>query len=215
MIVLLGEFRTGKSLASPYLQRHGWGRMWVTTGPYFDYEGEPFGIDNGAFSAWKNGTPWDESKFLRRVDAALASKQTPILSVTPDIVAAGLKSLEFSLEWRTKLPDQLRWYLAVQDGMTPDNIDSIIDRFSGVFLGGSDKFKKTANQWRLWTKERGIPFHWGRCGTARKLREAKTIGVDSIDSTTPIRQISVGRNHLMRRFERAFLGTDPQKELFE
>ena len=213
VIVLLGEFRTGRSLASGYLARHGWGRMWVTNGPHFEYEGEPFGVDNGAFSAWKNGASWDESKFLRRVDAALASGRTPVLSVAPDVVAGGLHSLEFSVRWRDRLPDGLRWYLAVQDGMTPGDVEPVIGRFSGVFLGGTDAFKRTVRVWREWTRRRGLPLHWGRVGTARRLREAIEVGVDSVDSTTPVRQLGVGRKHLMDRFEASFLGTDPQGEL--
>lgn len=212
MVVLLGEFTTGSAKASDYLRRHGWGRLWVTRGPFFEYDGEPYGIDNGAFSAWRNGTPWDEAKFLRRVDAAMATGLTPILSVTPDIVAGGLRSLEFSVAWREKLADQLRWYLAVQDGMRPEDVDPVADRFSGIFLGGTDAFKRTVLTWRAWTIERGLPLHWGRCGTARRLREAMNVGVDSVDSATPVRQMSVGRNHLMDRFEAIYTRNDPQGE---
>jgi hypothetical protein len=213
MIVLLGEFTTGKAPASGYLARHGWGRMWVTKGPHFEYEGEPFGVDNGAFSAWRKGTRWDEAKFLRRVDAALTTGQTPVLSITPDIVAGGLRSLDFSVSWRSRLPDDLRWYLAVQDGMMPADVEPVAGLFSGVFLGGTDAFKRSVRVWRAWTNERGLPLHWGRVGTGRRLREAFDVGVDSIDSTTPVLKIGEGRKHLMDRFEAVFVGRDPQREL--
>lgn len=208
MIVLLGEFSTGRSQVGVYLRRHGWGRMWVTRGPFFDYDGEPFGLDNGAFSAWKNSMPWDESRFLRMVDAVLATGRTPVLAITPDIVAGGRESLDFSLAWRERLPDSLPWYLAVQDGMSPADIDPVMSRFAGIFLGGTDAFKRTAAAWRAWTQEREMPLHWGRVGTARRFREAIDVGVESIDSATPVRQMSVGRKHLMDRFEAVYTGED-------
>lgn len=212
MIVLIGEFMVGEGRVNRYmaerLRRHGWGRMWVTKGPYFEYDGEPFGVDNGAFGAWNSGKPWDESAFLRRVDSTVAKGRDPYLSVAPDIVAGGLKSLDFSVSWRPRLPEQMRWYLAVQDGMTPDDVAPVIDMFSGVFLGGTDAFKKTVRTWRAWTRERGLPLHWARCGTARKLREAIDVGVDSVDSATPLLQLAAGREHVFRRFELAYLGSN-------
>ena len=120
--------------------------------------------------------------------------------------------MDFSVEWRRKLPDQLRWYLAVQDGMTPADIEPVINMFAGIFLGGTDVFKRTVRTWREWTSERGLPLHWGRVGTARRLREAIDVGVDSVDSATPVRQMSVGRKHLMDRFESVYMRNDPQGE---
>jgi hypothetical protein len=206
-VVLLGEFSTGKSQATPYLERHGWGRMWVTRTPAFEYEGEPFGIDNGAFSAWKNGAVWDETKFLRCVDAALGTGRVPILAVTPDIVAGGERSLEFSARWVEKLPASLPWYLAVQDGMTPDRVEPFMAGFRGIFLGGTDEFKRQAPLWCDFAHGLDVPFHWARCGTARLIREAIAVGADSVDSSTPVRQLGVGRKHLVSRYVSEYIGT--------
>lgn len=140
--------------------------------------------------------------------------RTPLLSITPDIVAGGMLSLEFSVGWRDRLPDSMRWYLAVQDGMTPRDVEPVIGRFAGIFLGGTDAFKRTVRTWRELTARHNIPLHWGRCGTARKLREAIDVGVDSVDSTTPVLCISQGQKYYMDRFEKVYLGTDPQGELF-
>lgn len=213
-IVLLGEFNTGKAAASPYLKRHGWGRMWVTKGPYFDYEGEPYGLDNGAFSCWKNGRTWDGAKFLRRVDAALASGAIPTIAIAPDIVAGGLGSLEFSAAWRERLPVEFPWYLALQDGIEPGDVEPYLGRFAGIFLGGTARFKKTAPRWRAWSLGKGLPMHWGRCGTARRLREAMEVGVDSVDSATPVLKAGEGRLHLIERFARVWSGRDGQLSLF-
>lgn len=210
MIVLLGEFTSGKAAATRYLERYRWGRMWVTKGPHSDYEGEPFGIDNGAFSAWRNAKPWNADAFLKRVDAALAFGTMPVLAITPDIVAGGLRSLEFSLAWRDRLPDHLPWYLAVQDGMTPLDVEPFVGRFSGIFLGGTDQFKRSVFAWRAWSRCLGLPLHWGRCGTARRLHEAIAIGVDSVDSVTPVLKAGEGRMHLIQKFARVYAGECPQ-----
>jgi hypothetical protein len=209
-VVLLGEFTAGKAPATPYLERFGWGRMWVTKGPHFEYEGEPFGVDNGAFSAWRKGKPWDSAAFLRRLDAVLASARMPVLAIAPDIVAGGVRSLEFSLSWRDRLPDGLPWYLAVQDGMTQADVEPFVGRFSGIFLGGTDRFKRSVVGWRRWTHGLGLPLHWGRCGTARRLHEAIAVGVDSLDSVTPVLKIGEGRVHLMDSFARVYAGKCPQ-----
>lgn len=215
LIVLLGEFTTGKALASPYLERFGWGRMWVTKGPHFEYEGEPYGIDNGAFSAWRKGKDWKDAAFLRRVDGAMKSPYPPVLAITPDIVAGGLASLDLSLEWREKLPPSLPWYLAVQDGMTPAAVEPYVAPFSGIFLGGSDRFKRTVNVWRDWSTRLGLPLHWGRCGTARRLREAIHVGCDSVDSTTPVLKLGEGRSHLFHAFAREYRETGASMPLFD
>lgn len=210
--MLLGEFSAGKSAATPYLRRYGWGRMWVTRNPQFDYEGEPYGIDNGAFSAWRKSARWDDRPFLRRVDAALTSPWPPIIGILPDIVAGGARSLDFSLAWRERLPDAIPWYLAVQDGMAAPDLAPALGAISGVFLGGTDAFKRTVRVWRDWTRSAGLPLHYGRCGTARKLREAMDVGVDSVDSALPVLKMGQGQPHVMGRFVRQFTGCDPQAD---
>ena len=66
------------------------------------YEGEPWGFDNGAWSCFVNKKPFDSAKFLKRI-SNMEVEGKPILAVTPDIVAAGKKSLEFSNSWIGKL----------------------------------------------------------------------------------------------------------------
>jgi len=213
-LVLLGEFSAGAAPATPYLERNGWGRMWVTKGPFSEYPGEPYGLDNGAFSAWRKGRPWEPGPFLRLVERSLALPYPPAVAVTPDVVAGGLRSLEFSLAWRDRLPDEVPWYLAVQDGMTPADVAPHAGRFAGVFLGGTDAFKRTVAEWREFSRGAGLPLHWGRCGTARRAREAVAVGVDSLDSVTPVLKIGEGRKHLMDRFEAEVLGRSGQRDLW-
>ena len=168
------------------LKRLRWGRMFVFEKPD-PYEGEPWGFDNGAFVFWSKGQSFNEDLYKKNLDRAARLKSIPHLAVVPDIVAGGLKSLDFSLRWRDRMPEHWPLYLAVQDGMTIADIESVIKRFDGLFLGGSDSFKKTAPEWSRLAHEWGKKFHYGRAGTLKKLGLAKEAGADSLDSTSMIR----------------------------
>lgn len=158
--------------------------MFATVKPT-PYEGEPWCFDNGAFRCWQDGNLFDDCKFAARLEVALQIGR-PYLAVVPDIVAAGCSSLGFSLKWREKLPNEWPWYLAVQDGMTIHDVKPYLGLFDGVFLGGSDEFKRQAWRWRVFAKDHGKPFHYGRAGTISKLESALKMKADSLDSAYPL-----------------------------
>ena len=159
--------------------------MWVDSKPT-PYEGEPWGFDNGAFRDWKNGNVFDESAFMKRFERAY-SVGVPYMAIVPDIVGEGKRSLEFSQQWRDRLPDW-RWYLSVQDGMEILDVASAVasGRYSGIFLGGTNGFKHTASKWSALAKRVGCSFHYGRAGTPKKVEHARSVGADSCDSAFPI-----------------------------
>src|SRR5437660_7980992 len=111
MRILLGDTRSKKNLA--FMREHGWGRMFATVKPT-PQEFEPWGFDNGAFTAWLHGEAFPESIFLVRLDEAIKVNSDPHVAVCPDIVSGGMKSLDFSLHWLRRLPSYWPWYLAVQ-----------------------------------------------------------------------------------------------------
>lgn len=142
-LVLVGDTRSRTNVA--ILQQLKWGRMVVEKSPK-PYPCEPWGFDNMAFIAWRSGAVWDADSYLRRLDVAQSAPNDPCMAIVPDVVAAGLHSLDFSLKWRTT---HLRgvdwpWYLAVQDGMEVSDVAPHMHLFAGLFLGGSDRFKATA-----------------------------------------------------------------------
>ena len=163
---------------------------------------QPWFYDNGAFKDFKAGRSFDEKPFLRDLDI-LASLdmigahsadrpvwlvEPPQWIVVPDIVAGGLLSLDFSLSWEPRCRGLAPLYLAVQDGMTPADVERVLPRFQGIFVGGSTEWKMdTGAAWVAWGHARGRPVHIGRVGTARRVRWALTTGCDSIDSSLPLR----------------------------
>jgi len=147
-------------------------------------------LDNGAFSDWRAGRPFDGDSWLRACAWADAASERPLWAVCPDRVATGLESLAFSLSWLdshgSAFPG-LRWYLAVQDGMTEADVAPVLAGFAGVFVGGTMPWKlATGAAWARFAHRRGLPCHVGRIGTPRHVAWAKRAGVDSIDSCTPL-----------------------------
>lgn len=189
MVIITGDTR-GRLVE--FLRENGWGRMFV--GRSFKvYEGEQWGFDNGAYRDWLHGKTFDEERYKRALDKAIsmADKQAPYLSVLPDIVAGGERSLELSDKWADRLKTEYKefalfnWYLAVQDGFTLEMIEEFIrkHKIKGIFLGGSDRFKATAPVWSKFAKEHNLRFHYARAGTPKKYALAKLVAADSLDST--------------------------------
>lgn len=183
MKILLGDTRSAKNLR--FIREHGWGRMFASAPPT-PRQFEDWGYDNGAYDAFTHNKPFPETKFLRRLDVALKVNSDPILAVCPDIVAGGMRSLDFSVKWLERLPCFWPWYLAVQDGMTQDAVLEVAHLFAGIFLGGTDKFKLTAYRWSRLAHFADKKFHYGRAGTLRKIRHAWAVEADSLDSNFPL-----------------------------
>lgn len=182
MLFLTGDTRKKEFVR--VLQHLGWGRMCVRDKPD-PYPEEPWGFDNGAFSYYIKGELFDEDEFLKRLDKAY-DVGIPHIAVTPDIVAGGLVSLHHSLLWAERLPHEWPWYLVVQDGMTTEDVEPILDSFAGIFLGGTIGFKATAREWSDLAHIHDKPFHYGRCGTLSHLQLAHEALADSCDSAFPI-----------------------------
>lgn len=220
MKVLLGEFN-GNSAVMPYLKRHGWGRMWASYGPDWDYDDEPWGFDNGAWAAFANGTEFDATKFKRRMATAVERshcRSNPLVPVVPDIVAGGMGSLAMSERWLSSgdLVSGWGWYLAVQDGMCHERVRRVATHFdcSGLFLGGSDEFKRTAPFWCAFAHTHDMKFHYARCNRESWIRTAIEIGADSIDTTRPVRAFTGGEMGKFRLFEQLVTGKCAQQNFF-
>lgn len=172
---------------------------------------EPFIIDNGVWRDWnahkkgKRADPYiDEMAYMTRRWKAEQTGHEPLFAVIPDIIAGGMDSLDFSRWWidieQAATEWDLRcgfwpWYLAVQDGMDPAAVEELLadqatddwqDRYqakiAGLFIGGTDEFKKTAPMWAELAHRYGLGCHFGRCSTPERLAEAVAAGCDSCDS---------------------------------
>jgi len=78
-------------------------------------------------------------------------------------------------------------YLAVQDGMTTDDLLPFIPKLAGLFVGGTLEWKvATGESWVAFAHAHGLLAHIGRCGATDRIGWAKRINADSIDSCVPL-----------------------------
>ena len=155
-----------------------------------------FAIDNGCYSAYARGVPWDPAPFMHNLHKARELGLRPDFAVLPDIVAGGGASMSKSIRWRNVLQAEfpgIPWYIAVQDGITPDMIPDM--GISGIFVGGTKPWKlATMRIWAEYAHRHGIGIHVGRMGSLEDILGAHDAGADSIDSTTWVQ-----RNGMLER----------------
>ncbi|MFA7604914.1 MAG: hypothetical protein WCY29_18125 [Novosphingobium sp.] len=177
--------RTGTRRNLDALRRAGWRLMVSAKGPLRP-ERFHYALDNGAWTAFQRGDPFDVPAFEKAV-ALLGSGADWI--VLPDIVAGGLASLRFSLDWLDALRNRpelrgARYLLAVQNGMEPPHIASLVGPEIGIFVGGDTPWKlATMAAWARLAHERGALCHVGRVNTARRIRLCAAAGADSFDGS--------------------------------
>nr|WP_144033710.1 hypothetical protein [Sphingomonas laterariae] len=155
-------------------------------------EGFPYALDNGAWTAFNRGEPFDVPAFEKAVKLLGQGADFIIL---PDIVMGGVPSFEMSIAWLRKLRRRValrgtRFLIAVQDGM--ETIARRITRWLGpkvgIFVGGSTEWKlATMAKWARIAHRRSAVCHVGRVNTARRIRFCEAAGVDSFDGSSASR----------------------------
>lgn len=177
--------RTGTKRNLALLREAGW-RLLVSAAGVLRHEGFPYALDNGAWSAFTQGKPFDDRLFTRAL--RLLGRDAD-WTVIPDIVAGGGRSLDLSLRWmRTVLDECGRGLLAVQDGIEPPQVEHLIGERVGIFVGGSTAWKlSTINQWSQLAKRHNAWCHVGRVNTARRIYQCSAAGATSFDGTSATR----------------------------
>lgn len=173
---------SSKNLAA--LRQHGWGLLLTPDNPQ-QHGFDLYGIDNGAWSAYTKGLPWEASK--ERWQKLIEKQGNKALwAVAPDVVCGGLASLHTSLSWLPWLRERVpRVLIAVQDGMTNEDLRSWLSPTVGIFVGGSTEWKeRTMSLWGRLARETGAWCHVGRVNTARRISLCVLAQVHSFDGTS-------------------------------
>ncbi len=182
MIAYASRTGTRRNLAA--LRAAGWRLLVSATGAWRS-EGFRYAIDNGAWTAHQNGVAFDERSFLGLVELLGAQADWVVM---PDIVGGGRASLDYSLSWRERLAGVAPLLLAVQDGMTVDDVRPLVGPQLGIFVGGSTRFKLgTMAQWGKLADERSCWLHIGRVNSARRIQLCAAAGARSFDGTSASR----------------------------
>lgn len=175
--------RTGTRATLAAMREAGWRLLVSAAGVVRTECFENYALDNGAWSAFQQGRPFDELAFGRALDLVGERADWVVL---PDIVAGGMESLEFSLKWLDRLrafPTTL--LLAVQDGMCPDDVREYLNPAVGIFVGGSTEWKlETMEAWALLARRRNCYMHVGRVNSAKRIAMCAAAGAHSFDGTS-------------------------------
>ena len=175
--------RTGTKRNLAALRAAGW-RLLVSARGVLRAEGFQYAIDNGAWTSFQEGKPFDVAAFERAVDL-LGNGADWI--VVPDVVMDARASLASAEEWLPRL-DGRPLLLAVQNGMEPADVRAWLGPRCGIAIGGDTAWKeRTARQWGELARERGAHLHMLRVNSARRIRLCHEAGVDSIDGTSASR----------------------------
>lgn len=147
------------------------------------HEGFPYALDNGAWSAFTQGRPFDDSAFVRALRLMGAHADWTVI---PDIVAGGAASLDLSLRWmRVVLDESPMGMIAVQDGMAPADVSTFIGARVGIFVGGSTAWKlSTMAAWSALARSKEAWCHIGRVNSARRIGQVIACGAHSFDGTS-------------------------------
>lgn len=148
--------------------------------PERPWEGPDDPRDRSNIPSWE---PARFRKFMRAIG--------PIADwgVAPDIVYGGMASLEKSVEWLDECLEHYKVVLiAVQNGMTVEDLRPFVNARVGIFVGGDTTWKEqTVNQWADLCWENRTWCHVGRVNTTRRISIAECAGATSFDGTSVTR----------------------------
>jgi len=174
---------TGTKRNLDALRNHNWRILLTPDNPTLR-SGLKYGFDNGAWMAFQQQQPFDETAFSSLVERHGTNADFVVI---PDIVAGGMISLDFSVGWIPKLVHLKMLLLPVQDGMDVYNVAAVLHEHKnvGLFLGGSTEWKlKTMFQWGVLAAITNRHYHVRRVNTMRRIRLAAEAGADSFDGTS-------------------------------
>ncbi len=184
MIAYASRTGTRRNLAA--LRAAGWGLLVSRAGAWRTEGFVRYVLDNGAWADFQAGREFDADAFERLIDKLGAEADWIVL---PDIVAGGIASLELSLRWSNRCLSVCPMALiAVQDGMTESDLEHLVGRNVGIFLGGTTAWKlDTMARWGLFCARHGVHYHVARVNTERRVWMAIAAGADSIDGSSASR----------------------------
>lgn len=149
----------------------------------------PYSLDNGAFTCWDptdnsfDDVKWESilPKWEKLLFWAQYQNQKARWAIVPDVVGNSDLTLARWTEYAPKVQAaNIPLALAVQDGMTVQDVRRLEIQPEVIAIGGSDKFKwGTVAQWC----EAFPRVHLLRCCSPRKLYDLEAMGVESCDGT--------------------------------
>lgn len=155
-------------------------------GPYLHF---PYALDNGAYSCWTRRTnTWHEEKWLQQepewkklIAWGNFERQRPLWAIVPDVVGNGDATLERWGKYAHFISNfGIPLAIAVQDGMTVEQVRALVPAPAVVCIGGTDEWKWLTVE--AWAK--AFPrTHLLRCNAPNRLDYLLNLGIESCDGT--------------------------------
>lgn len=169
------------------------GEEWCEPTRYPDHD-EPYILDNGAYMAAKNGEQWSKEQWYQLLTATHDMEREPDFVVLPDVY----NDAERTRKRHMRFVEVVRshgydYYSVCQPGLEPKEQVHFAESIgaSGIFLGGREQWKRThARTFRDLAHAHGLQIHVGQPGN---LQWARRIGIDSVDTTSIVRNGAYGR----------------------
>ncbi len=194
--------RTGTKRNLAELRKYGFRLLVSATGDHRTEGWTDYALDNGAWTAYNSGVPFRADRFRLLLDRLGAGADWVVV---PDIVAGGLESLAFSLEWLDEcLAACPRVLIGVQDGMVLEDVEPYINERVGIAIGGTTEWKLEQLRDDVWGRlchDRGAWLHCLRVNTIGRIADCESAGCHSFDGTSATRwavnipKLARGRAH--------------------
>lgn len=146
-----------------------------------------YAIDNGRFILLGNpGAPWDAEAFKELIEKHGSGADFVVVPDFPGKAEATFASFRLWIPYLKHLRNPL---LAVQDGMTADDVGAFVRHYNcGIFLGGTTEWKlATLYGWGMVARALGCYYHVGRVNTVKRIRLCLEAGAHSCDGTSMTR----------------------------
>lgn len=185
MICYASRTGTRRNLAA--LRAAGW-RLLISRVGDWNPIGFRYCLDNGRWSDSQEEPPrpFDASAQAEFVEMVNSLGAGADFVVIPDTVGDRVETLALLREWLPRLVGKCPLLLiAVQDGMTEEDVAPYVGAGVGIFLGGSTEWKlATMYQWGKFCARLGIHFHVARVNTRRRFVMANGAGACSTDGSS-------------------------------
>ena len=144
------------------------------------YIDRKFALDNGAWSCFQKGIPFQEDKFIACIEKY--GHQADWI-VVPDCVGNKKRTLEMIKRWRPQLGDY-RQLIAVQDGMEEKDVSFDLEAGIGIFVGGSTEWKLSKlGYWADVARRWDVVAHCGRVNSMKRIQLCIQNGYTSFDGS--------------------------------
>ena len=144
------------------------------------YRNAGFALDNGAWSCFQKGIPFQEQLFIECLEEY---GERADWIVVPDCVGNKARTLEMLRSWAPRL-EKYRQLIAVQDGMSALDIACYLEGGAGIFVGGSTDWKlEKLAYWGDVARSYGVMLHCGRVNTMKRIKLCIDNGYTSFDGS--------------------------------